>query len=117
MVIFILFILMMTEVPRDTTIVTIRGTAEQQVPPPPPDKKEKVEITKNNRLVQFNPNQVPVPDAVVPMEHIVDTTHDETDDNMDSSTARGDLKNIGTVNLGGYGAVGVMGVGGGGGGG
>ncbi|MGH7145105.1 MAG: prenyltransferase/squalene oxidase repeat-containing protein [Planctomycetota bacterium] len=116
-VIFILFILMMTEVPKDTTIVTIRGTAEQQVPPPPPDKKEKVEITKNDRLVEFNPDQPPVPDAVVPMEHITDTTHDETDDNMDSSTARGDLKNIGTVNLGGYGAVGVMGVGGGGGGG
>ncbi|HTL53351.1 MAG TPA: prenyltransferase/squalene oxidase repeat-containing protein, partial [Planctomycetota bacterium] len=116
-VLFVLFILMMTEVPKDTTIVTIKGAPVEQIPPPPEEEKKKVDVVKNDRLVEFNTDAPPVPDAVVPMEHIEDNTHNETEDDMDSHTARGDLKNIGTVNLGGYGAVGVMGVGGGGGGG
>jgi hypothetical protein len=75
------------------------------------DPKKKRDIFKNPHEVKAE-NQVENP--VVVHEQVEVTDHFETDNDMDSQTARGHEDAISDIPLGGTGVTGVMGVGGGG---
>jgi len=81
--------------------------------PPEFDEKKPRDVFRNPVPVPSeNPTEVENP--IVTHEKVEDTSHDETEDDMDSRTARGDPNAISDLPLGGLGVSAAMGLGGGG---
>ncbi|MGH7144208.1 MAG: prenyltransferase/squalene oxidase repeat-containing protein [Planctomycetota bacterium] len=112
-IVFTLFILMMTEIPHETTIAMITSTPDDQVKP----QVEPIHLPKpvvQTHPVPINLDQPVVPDPVVVIEPVVDPKENQSDNNSESNTSQGKKDNLSNVNYNGYSVVSTMGVSGGG---
>ncbi|MCX7803764.1 MAG: zf-HC2 domain-containing protein [Planctomycetota bacterium] len=98
---------------RDASQETVITTDLTKARPPEFDEKKPRDVFRN--LVPA-PTETPseVEHPVVPHEKVEDVSHNETEDNMDSRTARGDPNAISDLPLGGLGTSAALGLGGGG---
>jgi hypothetical protein len=96
--------------PPQTDEVTITSDVAEKKPPEY-DEKKKRDIFRNPHEVK---HETQVENPVVVHEQAEITDHFETENDMDSQTARGSEDAISDIPLGGTGVTGVMGVGGGG---
>ena len=102
------------------SMVVMRSQSEETVittdlaksKPPEYDEKKPRDVFKNP--VETPDKENPVEHPIIPHEKVEDTTHNETEDDMDTHTARGDPNAISDLPLGGLGVNAAIGLGGGG---
>ncbi len=98
---------------RDASNETVITTDLAKAKPPEFDERKPRDVFRN-RVPVPTEQQSEVENPVVAHEQVTDDTHNETDDNMDSNTARGDPNAISDLPLGGLGTSAALGLGGGG---
>jgi hypothetical protein len=110
-VLFLLVTLLSVAVPAPQTdeVAIVSDVAEKKEPEY--DEKKKRDIFKNTAEIK---HEATVDKPILVHEEAEVTDHFETDNDMDSDTARGHEDAISDIPLGGVGTTGVMGVGGGG---
>jgi hypothetical protein len=110
-VLFLLITLLAVALPRPEQDEVIISTDVAKEKPPEYDEKKQRDIFKNPNEIQ---HETKVENPVLVHEQVEITDHFETDNNMDSQTARGNEDAISDIPLGGTGVSGSIGVGGGG---
>jgi len=110
-VIFLLATLLTVALPAAQTDEVVISYDVAKEKPPEFDHKKKRDIFRNPHEVKADTQ---VTNPLVVHEKVEDTTHNETENEMDTQTARGSEEAISDIPLGGAGVTGVMGVGGGG---
>ena len=110
-VIFLLATLLTVALPAANTDEVVITSDVAKKPEKKYDPKKKRDIFKNPREVEA---ETQVTNPLVVHEKVEDTTHNETENEMNTQTARGSEDAISDIPLGGTGTTGSMGVGGGG---
>jgi hypothetical protein len=110
-VLFLLVTLLAVALPQPDQDEVIISTDVAKEKPPEYDEKKQRDIFKNPNEIQ---HETKVENPVLVHEQVEVTDHFETDNDMDSQTARGNEDAISDIPLGGTGVSGAIGVGGGG---